>query len=59
MAPETASPPPTPLPEPLRPPPLEDPVLLWYAGGLAASFGISHISIINDSLTRLSPRFYP
>lgn len=47
------------LPEPLRPPPTKDAVLLLYAGGLAASFGISHISIINDTLTRLSPRIYP
>jgi len=36
-----------------------DTVLLAYVGGLAASFGISHISVINDTLTRVSPRIYP
>jgi hypothetical protein len=53
------SPPPTPPPEPLRSPPPKDYELALYTAGLAASFGISHTSVINDNLTRLSPRVYP
>ena len=36
-----------------------DHTLACYAGGLAASFGISHLDAIHVSLTRHFPRTYP
>ena len=36
-----------------------DPYLAGYAFGLFWCFGISHITVINDTLTRRSPRVYP
>ena len=36
-----------------------DDVLVVYAAGLAASFGISHIDAIHLRLQRHFPKFYP
>ena len=36
-----------------------DRTIVYYSGLLAASFGISHIDLIHNNLTRFFPRTYP